>query len=300
MNVVGLVDLVNDAAEDKQIYATARRGRAGAAAGRRRGAAAASLRPASRGRRGLLRPADARILGRPLLRGRLPGLPAAVLDERPRPPRGRANSPPRRRALPASTFSPFTTAEWLSQDENTEAYTGCVRLARAHGRPAARALAAAGAARQHAGARRSAANSTPGRHRATCRKVLAKLGGHAQFVEARELHARRRRGRNDLRLGLIRAFVADPDELERSTPPAPPRCRRSTPSASTRARSRPSSRCTPTAGIDGVAGRAAPRRRGAADGGRCGRPLCGDRSDAATTDSTAAPRPRRRAARLSR
>ena len=29
-------------------------------------------------------------------------------------------------ALPAGTFAPFTTAEWLAQDENTEAYTACV------------------------------------------------------------------------------------------------------------------------------------------------------------------------------
>ncbi len=28
--------------------------------------------------------------------------------------------------LPASAFAPFTTAEWLAQDENTEAYTACV------------------------------------------------------------------------------------------------------------------------------------------------------------------------------
>ncbi|MGO8873795.1 MAG: alpha/beta hydrolase [Acidimicrobiales bacterium] len=28
--------------------------------------------------------------------------------------------------LPASTFAPFTTAEWLDQDQNTEAYTVCV------------------------------------------------------------------------------------------------------------------------------------------------------------------------------
>jgi len=29
-------------------------------------------------------------------------------------------------ALPASTFAPFTTQEWLAQDQNTEAYTSCV------------------------------------------------------------------------------------------------------------------------------------------------------------------------------
>jgi pimeloyl-ACP methyl ester carboxylesterase len=29
-------------------------------------------------------------------------------------------------ALPPSTFAPFTTAEWLAQNENTEAYTACV------------------------------------------------------------------------------------------------------------------------------------------------------------------------------
>jgi pimeloyl-ACP methyl ester carboxylesterase len=29
------------------------------------------------------------------------------------------------RALPPSTFAPFTTTEWLGQDENTEAYTAC-------------------------------------------------------------------------------------------------------------------------------------------------------------------------------
>jgi pimeloyl-ACP methyl ester carboxylesterase len=28
-------------------------------------------------------------------------------------------------SLPSSTFAPFTTAEWLGQDENTEAYTAC-------------------------------------------------------------------------------------------------------------------------------------------------------------------------------
>jgi pimeloyl-ACP methyl ester carboxylesterase len=29
-------------------------------------------------------------------------------------------------ALPATTFAPFTTAEWISQNENTEAYSACV------------------------------------------------------------------------------------------------------------------------------------------------------------------------------
>ena len=29
-------------------------------------------------------------------------------------------------ALPASTFAPFTTQEWLAQDQNTEAYTACL------------------------------------------------------------------------------------------------------------------------------------------------------------------------------
>ena len=30
-----------------------------------------------------------------------------------------------KRALPSGTFDPFTTGEWLNQDENTEAYSAC-------------------------------------------------------------------------------------------------------------------------------------------------------------------------------
>jgi pimeloyl-ACP methyl ester carboxylesterase len=125
MNVVGLVDLVNDAAGDKQIY-----------------------RDIDAADRALLENRDAA----PLLRlyaqrlaidelyFRVPAreysvglyLAASCLDY---PQLFNMHESPAVRSqellaaevtLPEETFSPFSTAEWLEQDQNTEAYSACL------------------------------------------------------------------------------------------------------------------------------------------------------------------------------
>jgi pimeloyl-ACP methyl ester carboxylesterase len=125
MGVVGLVDLVNDAAEDTQMY-----------------------RDLDAAARALLTEADPSPLLR-LYAQRLAvdeayfDLPVSeysvelyfavgcldypqLFDMSAQPATREEQLAAAEAALPASTFSPFSTAEWLAQDENTEAYTGCV------------------------------------------------------------------------------------------------------------------------------------------------------------------------------
>jgi pimeloyl-ACP methyl ester carboxylesterase len=125
MNVVGLVDLVNDAAEDKQIY-----------------------RDIDAADRALLFGGDVAPLLR-LYAQRLAidelyfsvpareysvGLYLAVscldyqqLFSMQASPAARAQELAEAEAsLPAEAFSPFSTAEWLQQDQNTEAYSACL------------------------------------------------------------------------------------------------------------------------------------------------------------------------------
>ena len=83
MNVVGLVDLVNDAAGDPDDLPRAGRLGEGPARPGRPRPAAAPLRPAPGVRRGLLPRAAQRLLGRPVLRGLVPRRPAALRHGRP-------------------------------------------------------------------------------------------------------------------------------------------------------------------------------------------------------------------------
>ncbi len=127
-------------------------------------------------------------------------------------------------ALPAATFSPFSTAEWLAQDENTEAYTACLgwpspiaaqppTLGRLPLFPSSLPVLVLGGELD---------TWTPA---AGVPTVLAQIGGHARFVElANSTHVV---GEGDTVCGsvLVQAFVSDPqaiDSLDASCAPAVP------------------------------------------------------------------------------
>jgi len=115
-------------------------------------------------------------------------------------------------ALPASTFAPFSTQEWLAQDQNTEAYTACLvwpspldAVPPTIGHPLL-------------------PSSTPvlilGGEFDTWTppsdvpKVISELGGHTRFVElANSTHVV---GEGDTACGdqLVRAFVTAPNSLD--------------------------------------------------------------------------------------
>ncbi len=116
-------------------------------------------------------------------------------------------------ALPPATFSPFTTAEWISQNENTEAYSACI------GWPSPTV-----AQPPVPGGTPLFAPSLPvlvlgGEYDtwtppADAPKVLAEIGGHARFVElANSTHVV---GEGDTECGssLVQRFVADPAQLD--------------------------------------------------------------------------------------
>ena len=156
MDVVGLLDLVSDAAEDSQIYQQLD---AAARAYLQQGNAAPLLRLYAQ-----RLSSDEAYFDQPLKEYSVELYFASACTDYPqlfdlgasrRAALSRNCSRPSRR-LPAGTFEPFTTAEWLSQDENTEALTGCLQWPRPtvaqppipSGRPAAPGLAAgAGAGR---------------------------------------------------------------------------------------------------------------------------------------------------------
>ncbi len=116
-------------------------------------------------------------------------------------------------ALPGATFSPFSTVEWLAQDQNTEAYTACldwpsptVAQPPTSGRlplfPASLPVLVLGGELD---------TWTPA---AGVRTVLAEIGGHARFVElANSTHVV---GEGDTACGstLVQEFVADPQALD--------------------------------------------------------------------------------------
>jgi pimeloyl-ACP methyl ester carboxylesterase len=125
-------------------------------------------------------------------------------------------------ALPASTFSPFSTAEWLAQDQNTEAYTACLdwpspTLAQPPTSgplplfpPSLPVLVLGGELDTW-----TPPSGVP--------QVLAEIGGHARFIElANSTHVV---GEGDTTCGstLVQEFVADPhalDSLDASCAPA--------------------------------------------------------------------------------
>jgi pimeloyl-ACP methyl ester carboxylesterase len=115
--------------------------------------------------------------------------------------------------LPAGTFSPFSTAEWLAQDENTEAYTACLdwpspTIAQPPTTgslplfpPSLPVLVLGG----------EFDTWTPA---AGVPKVLAQIGGHARFIElANSTHVV---GEGDTVCGgtLVQEFVSDPQALD--------------------------------------------------------------------------------------
>jgi pimeloyl-ACP methyl ester carboxylesterase len=124
MNVVGLLDLVSDAAEDSQIYQQLD---AAARAYLQQGNAAPLLRLYAQ-----RLSSDEAYFGQPLKEYSVALYFASACTDYPQlfnlalPVAQRAQELlSAEQALPAGTFDPFTTAEWLSQDENTEALTGC-------------------------------------------------------------------------------------------------------------------------------------------------------------------------------
>jgi pimeloyl-ACP methyl ester carboxylesterase len=116
-------------------------------------------------------------------------------------------------ALPASTFSPFSTAEWLAQDQNTEAYTACLdwpspTIAQP---PTSGRLPLFGASLPVLVLGGELDTWTPP---AGVPKVLSEIGGHARFIElANSTHVV---GEGDTACGstLVQEFVADPQALD--------------------------------------------------------------------------------------
>jgi pimeloyl-ACP methyl ester carboxylesterase len=212
MGIVGLVDLVSDAAEDRQIY-----------------------RDLDAAARALLQSGDPAPLLR-LYAQRLAvdeayfGLPTSeysvelyfavgcldypqLFDMSATPAQRAIQLAGAEAALPAGTFSPFTTAEWLQQDENTEAYTAC------QGWPAPTAaqpptdgqLPLLPATMPVLVLGGELDSWTPP---VDAPKVLAEIGGDARFIElANSTHVV---GEGETTCGsqLIRAFVARPQELD--------------------------------------------------------------------------------------
>jgi len=125
MNVVGLVDLVNDAAADKQIYAAID---AADRALLQAGDAAPLLRLYAQ------RLAVDELYFSVPAREYSAGLYLAVscldypqlFNMRATPAARAQELSAAEAALPGATFSPFTTLEWLAQDQNTEAYSACL------------------------------------------------------------------------------------------------------------------------------------------------------------------------------
>ncbi len=125
-------------------------------------------------------------------------------------------------ALPASSFSPFSTGEWLEQDQNTEAYTACLDwpAPTAAQPPTVKAPPLLPSSLPVLVLGGELDTWTPP---GDAGKVLAEIGGHARFVElANSTHVV---GEGDTLCGsqLIQAFVADPqaiDSLDGSCAPA--------------------------------------------------------------------------------
>ena len=116
-------------------------------------------------------------------------------------------------ALPASTFSPFSTPEWISQNQNTEAFSVCIgwpspTVAQPPTMgtpplfpPSLPVLVLGG----------ELDTWTPP---VDVHKVLAQIGGHSRFIElANSTHVV---GEGDTSCGssLIQGFVADPQGIE--------------------------------------------------------------------------------------
>ncbi len=116
-------------------------------------------------------------------------------------------------ALPAATFSPFSTVEWLTQDENTEAYTACLdwpspTIAQP---PTTGSLPLFPSALPVLVLGGELDTWTPA---AGVPRVLAEIGGHARFIDlANSTHVV---GEGDTVCGatLVQEFVSDPQALD--------------------------------------------------------------------------------------
>ncbi len=209
MGVTGLVDLVSDAAEDKQVY---RELDAAARALLEGGEPAPLLRLYSQ-----RLAVDEAYFGLPVSEYSVEDYFAVgcldypqLFDLAASPAQRAAELAAASSALPAGTFSPFTTAEWLGQDENTEAYTGCLDWpAPRDAQPPLPPLLPASLPVLVLGGELD--TWTPP---VDAPKVLAELGGHSRFIElANSTHVV---GEGETLCGsaLIRAFVAHPESLE--------------------------------------------------------------------------------------
>ncbi len=212
MGASGLVDLLSDAAEDPQIY-------------RGLDAAARALldegEPAPLLRLYAQREAvDEAYFGRPASEYSVELYFAVACGDYPqlfnpsaRPSLRAAELAVAEAHLPTSTFSPFTTAEWLAQNENTEAFTGCLDWPA----PTIAQLPTAGAAPL-------LASSLPvlvlGGELDTWTppvdvpKVLGQVGGHARFVELANTTHVVGEGNAPCASTLVREFVARPEDLD--------------------------------------------------------------------------------------
>jgi pimeloyl-ACP methyl ester carboxylesterase len=216
MNVVGLVDLVSDAAEDTKIY-------------RELDAAARALLDPAADAAPLLRLyaqreyEDEGYFNLPVSEYSVELYVAdACVDYRQlfdidASPAVRAQElAVAQAALPAATFSPFGTAEWISQNENTEAFTACLdwpspnpaqpsSIGTAPLLPASLPVLVLGGEFD---------TWTPPVDVTKPNGVLAEIGGHARFVElANSTHVV---GEGDTECGssLVQRFVAHPQAID--------------------------------------------------------------------------------------
>ncbi len=212
MGVVGLVDLVNDAAEDTQVY---RDLDAAARAYLLEGDPAPLLRLYAQ-----RLAVDEAYFGEPVGEYSVELYFAAACPDYPQL-FSLAASPQQRAqellsaeaALPGSTFAPFTTAEWLAQDENTEAYTACAdwpspTVAQP---PVPAGDLPLGSELPVLVLGGEFDTWTPP---VDAPKVLALIGGHTRFIElANSTHVV---GEGDTSCGstLVQEFVAHPDQLD--------------------------------------------------------------------------------------
>jgi hypothetical protein len=213
MGVVGLVDLVNDAAEDPVMY---RELDGAATALVDHGDPAALLRlyaqrflydenyfdtPATDYSAGLYLAVSC--LDYPQLFDM-----AATPAERAAQLAGRVS------ALPPATFAPFSTGEWIDMDQNTETYTGCLDWPQPEG-----AIAPVGGNRPLLpptmpvlvlGGQLDAWTPPSG-----VPAVQKELGGHSRFVEmANSTHVVAEGDLYGCATGILRAFVTDPSRLD--------------------------------------------------------------------------------------
>ncbi len=239
MDSVGLVDLVNDAAADTQVY----RGLDAAARSALEGEPAPLLRLYAQ-----RLAVDEAYFGLPVGEYSVPLYFAVSCLDYPQlfdmgaAPATRATQLAAAEAsLPAGTFSPFTTAEWLAQDQNTEAYTACLRWpsperAEAPAPPSVRCLKA------RSPCSCSAANWTPGRRRRTSRASCRCSGAMRASSSSPTRRTSSARATPNAEASWSGRSSNVPKPWPRWTPPAHRASRRSTRWASIRRASRRSPR----------------------------------------------------------